>query len=131
MHELSVCQELIDQVEAIAREENAVQVVVIHLGIGPLSGVEPQLLEQAFDVARAGSIASEAQLLIDSLPVRVSCRKCGQITDALPARLVCGSCGDWHTKVVSGDELLISQVELIRNQVDAQDDPENILQFGG
>ena len=42
MHELSVCQALIGQVEVIAEEENAAQVVTIHLGIGPLSGVEPQ-----------------------------------------------------------------------------------------
>ncbi|MGB5438072.1 MAG: hydrogenase maturation nickel metallochaperone HypA [Gammaproteobacteria bacterium] len=131
MHELSVCQALICQVEVIAEEENAAQVVTIHLGIGPLSGVEPKLLEQAFDIARAGSIASNAQLVIHSQPVRVSCQECGQTTDALPARLICGNCGDWHTKVVSGDELLLSQVELIRNHGGKQDDPENILQFGG
>jgi len=131
MHELSLCQGLISQVEAIALEENAAQVLVIHLGIGPLSGVEPQLLEQAFYIARAGSIASDAELLIDSLPVRVSCRQCGQLTDALPARLICGNCGDWHTKVVSGDELLLSQVELIRKHAEIEDGPENIPQFGG
>jgi len=131
MHELSLCQALINQVEVIALEENAAQVVAIHLGIGPLAGVEPQLLEQAFYIARAGSIASDAELLIDSLPVRVSCQQCGQLTDALPARLICGNCGDWHTKVVSGDELLLSQVELIRKHADIVDGPENILQFGG
>ena len=78
MHELSICQALIEQVEAVAREQDAVQVVQVRIGIGPLSGVEPQLLEQAFQLARAGSIAATASLLIDPLPVRVSCRECGQ-----------------------------------------------------
>ena len=131
MHELSVCQAMIDQVETIARQENAMQVVVIHLGIGPLSGVEPQLLEQAFFIARAGTIASDAELLIENLPVRVSCQQCGQVTDALPARLICGNCGDWHTSVVSGDELQLAHVELIRNKKSVQDDSENRVQFGG
>ena len=116
MHELSVCQALIDQVEIVARQEDAVQVMVIHMGVGPLSGVEPQLLVQAFYIARAGSIASDAELLIENLPLRVSCQQCGQITDALPARLLCGNCGDWHTKLVSGDELQLTHVELIRNK---------------
>jgi hydrogenase nickel incorporation protein HypA/HybF len=112
MHELAVCQALMEQVETIALEEQAVHVTAIHLGIGPLSGVEPRLLEQAFSIARAGSIAADAQLFIESRPVRVTCELCGQATDALPNRLVCGNCGDWHTTLVSGDEMILERVEL-------------------
>jgi len=114
VHELSICQALIEQVEAVAREQNAVQVVQVRVGIGPLSGVEPQLLEQAFQLARAGSIAASASLLIDHLPLRVSCRRCGQETEVEVSNLACGNCGDWQTQLVSGDELLLSQVELVR-----------------
>jgi len=114
VHELSICQALIEQVEAVAREQGAVQVVQVRIGIGPLSGVEPQLLEQAFLLARAGSIAASARLLIDHLPIRVSCRQCGQETGAEVANLACGNCGDWHTQLVSGDEMLLSRVELVR-----------------
>ena len=114
MHELSICQALIEQVEAVARKEGALQVVQVRVGIGPLSGVEPQLLQQAFQLARAGSIAATASLLIDHLPVRVSCSECGQETEAGVANLACGNCGDWHTRLVSGDEMLLTQVELVR-----------------
>ena len=118
MHELAVCQALIDQVEQIAQQERAAQVLSIHLGIGPLSGVEPRLLEQAFFVARAGGVANEAELVIESLPVQVSCDQCGKTTDALPARLLCGACGNWQTRLVSGDELLLQHVELVRQTAD-------------
>ena len=114
MHELSVCQALIEQVEAVAREQNAEQVLLIRVGIGPLSGVEPQLLEQAFSIARAGSIAAEAELQVTSLPIQVSCPACGSISEAQAARLVCAACGNWQTTLVSGDELQLSQVELTR-----------------
>ena len=114
VHELSICQALIEQVEALAREEGALQVVQVRIGIGPLSGVEPQLLQQAFQLARAGSVAANASLLVDHLPVRVSCSKCGQETGADVANLACGNCGDWHTRLVSGDEMLLTQVELVR-----------------
>jgi hydrogenase nickel incorporation protein HypA/HybF len=114
VHELAICQALIDQVEQIALEQRAQQVLTIHLGIGPLSGVEPHLLEQAFSIARAGGVAAEAELVIESLPVRVSCDQCGKITAALPARLLCGACGNWRTRLVSGDELQLQHVELVR-----------------
>jgi hydrogenase nickel incorporation protein HypA/HybF len=128
MHELAVCQALMEQVESIALEEQADSVLAVHLGIGPLSGVEPRLLEQAFFIARAGSIAAEAELVIESLPVRVSCDQCGQTSDALPARLLCGVCGNWRTKLVSGDELLLQHMELVRHTADELAEPEAAIQ---
>ncbi len=115
MHELAVCQALIEQVKLVAREQHAHRVVEINIDIGPLSGVEPQLLEQAFSIASAGTVADGARLISNSTPVRVNCRGCGQVTDALPARLICANCGDWQTRVVSGDELLLTTVEVCRD----------------
>ena len=59
MHELSVCQEIVMQVERIARERQA-RVSSITLRIGPLSGVEPALLQQAYPLASAGTCLSAA-----------------------------------------------------------------------
>ena len=119
MHELAICQALMEQVERIGREQRAQYVESIQLGIGPLSGVEPRLLEQAFYIARAGSIADQATLVIESTPVRVSCKQCGAQTDVLPSRLLCGQCGDWRTTLISGDEMYLQNIELIR---DTQED---------
>ena len=121
VHELAICQALMEQVERIAQEERADQVLSIHLAIGPLSGVESRLLEQAFSVARAGSVAASAELVIESMPVQVSCKQCGQLTEALPGRLVCGSCGDWRTSLISGDELELRNIELVRQTAEEQD----------
>jgi len=112
MHELSVCQALIGQVVNVAREHQATAVKTVNVRIGPLSGVEPDLLAQAFPLAAAGTVAEAAQLMIESLPIRVHCDKCGAETAAAANRLVCGACGDWHTRLVSGDEMLLASVEL-------------------
>jgi hydrogenase nickel incorporation protein HypA/HybF len=129
MHELAVCQALMEQIERIALEQQAQHVVAIHLGIGPLSGVEPRLLEQAFSVARAGSIADNAELVIESTTIRVSCKQCGHVTDALPSRLLCGNCGDWHTSLVSGDELLLQHVEIVRQTAEEAAAPDRHQQL--
>ncbi len=115
MHELAVCQALMEQVDAVARDQCADRVASIHLGIGPLSGVEPHLLQHAFPLASAGSVAADADLVVNILPVVVSCQRCGSDSEALPSRLLCAHCGDWRTSLVSGDELLLQSVEVMRN----------------
>ncbi|MGB5455171.1 MAG: hydrogenase maturation nickel metallochaperone HypA [Gammaproteobacteria bacterium] len=112
MHELAICQALITQVESIAAERQAGRAVSIIIGMGPLSGVEAQLLEHAYPVASAGTLAEGADLIIEKLPVRVKCTQCDKESDTLPNKLVCKHCGDWRTTLVSGDELILMSVEL-------------------
>ena len=112
MHELAICQALMNQVESIAAERNARSVVSIVVGMGPLSGVEAQLLKHAYPVASAGTVAEGAELVIEDLPVRIKCTQCGNESDALPNKLVCKACGDWRTTLISGDELILMRVEL-------------------
>jgi len=113
VHELSVCQSVISQVEQIARTHGSKAVSLVQLSIGPLSGVEPALLAQAFPLAQAGTLAEGAVLELESLPIRVRCRSCNAESDATANRLLCGVCGDWQTTIISGDELLLTRVELI------------------
>jgi hydrogenase nickel incorporation protein HypA/HybF len=115
MHELSVCQSLLGQIETVALENRATAVHRVTLQIGPLSGVEPQLLQQAFPIAMAGSIAESAVLDIERLPIRLECRQCGAESEAASAnKLVCGQCGHWQTRLLSGDEMLLASLELDR-----------------
>lgn len=112
MHELSLCQSLLDQVEQIAREHGATRVDRILLRVGPLSGVEGSLLQHAYPLAAAGTIAAQAELVIEPSQIRVRCRQCEAETDATPNRLLCGACGSFETRLISGDELLLANLEL-------------------
>ena len=112
MHELAICQSLMDQVEGIAVERNAQCVTSIVIAMGPLSGVEAQLLKNAYPIASAVTIAEDAELIIEYLPVKVKCTQCGSESDALPNKLICKQCGDWRTTLVSGDEMMLMSVEL-------------------
>ncbi len=112
MHELSVCQAMLAQVETIAAREKARSVASITIRIGPLSGVVPDLLQQAFTIARAGTLAAEAELVTEVQPIRIRCLECDAESEAKPNRLLCGACGGYRTQVISGDELLLASVEL-------------------
>ena len=102
-----------DQVDQIVLEQQAKGVAKIILQIGPLSGVESHLLEQAFPLASAGTLAEFSELEIKPQAIEVECSACGQRTPAKANRLVCAACGDWRTRLISGDEMLLQSVELI------------------
>jgi hydrogenase nickel incorporation protein HypA/HybF len=112
MHELSVCQGLLREVARVAAARRAVSVTRIVVAIGPLSGVEAPLLERAFSIARAGTIARDAVLETELTEVLVWCQSCNVETATAANRLLCGQCGGWHVQLRSGDELLLKSVEL-------------------
>ena len=112
MHEMSICQGLMDQVERIAAEQKASRVDSIVLSIGPLSGVEPELLNRAYEVARLHTVAEHAELEIETGPIVVECRSCGAKGEAEVNRLLCPSCSNWQVNLVQGDELLLLKLEV-------------------
>ena len=112
MHELSVCLSLLQQLEKIASERNAIAVEKVYLRVGPLSGIEPALLINAYPLAAAGTVAADAELIIETSEVVVSCTECGAESPAKANRLLCSACGDFRTQVVSGDEMILQRMEM-------------------
>jgi hydrogenase nickel incorporation protein HypA/HybF len=112
VHELAVAQALVEQVDAVISQHQASSANLIRVRIGPLAGVVPELLASAFPLAAAGSRMEHAALEFAHAPIRVHCQTCGAETEAAMNRLICGACGDWHTQIISGDELLLESVEL-------------------
>jgi len=112
MHELAVCQALIGEVAQVARAQQATSVSDIYVSVGPLSGVEGPLMQNAFPIAAAGTVANEAKLHLQPTPIRVCCEECGEESEVPANRLVCEHCGHWRTRLVSGDELMLQRVVL-------------------
>ncbi|MDH5620634.1 MAG: hydrogenase maturation nickel metallochaperone HypA [Gammaproteobacteria bacterium] len=112
MHELSVCLSLLRQVENIARQHDAATVDQVFLKVGPLSGVEPELLRKAYPLAVAGTVAEKAELFIEYGEIIVACTECGAESPAKTNRLLCAACGDFRTRLVSGDEMILERIEL-------------------
>lgn len=111
MHELSICRALLDQATAIAMKHRA-RLHTVTIRVGPLAGVEPRLLADAYPLACAGSLAEGSVLAIEHAPVRVHCPRCHTETDANPNHLACARCGEQRTDLRGGDELLLLSVSL-------------------
>lgn len=119
MHELAVCQALVQQLEQVAAANGGGRVELVRLRIGPLSGVEAELLRHAFPVASAGTVAEGAELAIESAAVTVQCNECGARSEVAPNRILCGTCSTYRVRMISGDEMLLESVELAAPEASA------------
>lgn len=110
MHEVSIMMSIMDMALQTAKEENAKKIKKISLRIGAKSGVIVDSLEFAFEMVTKGTIAEDATLAIESIPLKGECLGCGhQFTS--DEFLVCDKCGNF-AKVLSGQELNIQSIEV-------------------
>ncbi len=101
---------LLERVEEEAKARQAMAVHRVRIRIGELSGVEPDLIESAFEIVRCGTICEGAALEIDRVAARWECTACGRPI-ARGERLQCGACAS-PARLVSGGEILLGQIEL-------------------
>jgi hydrogenase nickel incorporation protein HypA/HybF len=112
MHELSIALSLLELVEEESARR-ACRVAAVHVRLGTLSGVVPTALTSAFAMAREGTALAELALLIEEVPVVVSCPACdAQRAPLSPWDLRCPACGGPTPDVVEGRELEIVALEI-------------------
>jgi hydrogenase nickel incorporation protein HypA/HybF len=111
MHELSICQAVLQQVLGLVPPPDATMISRITLRIGPLAGVEPDQLRLAFPLVAAGTSCADATIEIEPIAVEIRCRMCGQAAQVRANRLLCPACGSWQVNLLRGDEMLLARVE--------------------
>ena len=78
MHELSIAMSMIDMANEEVLRRGGGRVAVLHLKLGPLSGVVKEALEFSYQIACLGTSLEGSQLIIEDVPVRIHCAKCRQ-----------------------------------------------------
>jgi hydrogenase nickel incorporation protein HypA/HybF len=112
MHELSIALSILD----LAAEEAGRQggrVAAVHLRLGRLSGVVPDALRSAYELAREGSSLADAELVIEEVPLAAYCPACAaECAPPSPWELRCPDCGAPTPEVVRGRELEVVALEV-------------------
>jgi hydrogenase nickel incorporation protein HypA/HybF len=109
MHELSLCQAIVDRVIERAADRPVRRVTV---QIGHLRQVVPDSLQFSWQLLTESSPLEGAELAIDHVPAVVACSVCeARTTLDLPV-LACGRCGTDDVDLVSGEEFAIVAFEV-------------------
>ncbi len=112
MHEFSIVQSLLNQCEDNAKANNADKITKVVIKIGVLSGVEPDLLESAFETFKEGTVCSESELVINLQPVVVYCLECKETSELKKFEYICPKCGSANLEVKDGEDMYLMSLEM-------------------
>lgn len=110
MHELSLCHAIRGVVEK-ARDQRPV--TTIHMQVGQLRQVVPETLSYCWGLVSEATGLAGSRLDIDHVPVTLSCRTCsaGTAVDQVLI-LTCSSCGSGDVDVLTGEEFMVTSIDL-------------------
>ena len=112
MHEYSIVQSLIDNCQEYLEVNDAQKVTKVVVKIGVLSGVEPHLLESAFEMFKDGTVCSEALLVLNIQKVKMLCHSCNIEQELEKNEFICPSCGSYDLKVLDGEEMYLMSLDM-------------------
>lgn len=109
MHELSICRSIVD---IVSRHAAGREVRAVHLQVGQLRQIVPDTLVYCWGLMNADSPLAGSTLQVESIPAALRCRACAASTTITAPVLVCGSCSGTDVEIVSGEEFLITTLDL-------------------
>jgi hydrogenase nickel incorporation protein HypA/HybF len=117
VHELSICESIAD---ITTRHAAGRTVVAINVRIGQLRQVVPDTLVYCWELVSADTPLAGSRISVEPVPARVRCRRCEAVTEIgdVPA-FECRGCGGFDVEVVSGEEFLITSLELATEEAGA------------
>jgi hydrogenase nickel incorporation protein HypA/HybF len=77
-----------------------------------MSGVEPDLLQTAFDTFKEGTMCDGAEFVINMQEILIDCHDCGRESEIGRDDYSCPHCGSTHLSVLDGEEMYLMQLEL-------------------
>lgn len=114
MHEVSIAQSILSIADDYALRNGASRITTIGLRVGEFSGVVPEALETAFDIAKQGTLAEYARLEIETVALLAFCQHCHkEFKVSSPYAIAsCPSCFAISRDLCQGQELDVCYLEV-------------------
>jgi len=114
MHETALALSILDIVVEKCREAGGRTVDSVRVRIGKAAGVLPDALVFAFDASKATTVAENAQLVIEPVPVGGVCKDCKKefSVDNVQYIFSCPLCGSKAFEITTGREMEIVDMEI-------------------
>jgi hydrogenase nickel incorporation protein HypA/HybF len=110
MHEVSICQGIIETLKAEIPEDQYKNIREVHLKVGVLSCVEPKILEHVFRYIVEDTPFQNSCLHTELVAIESECNYCKRTFRVENYRFVCPICERPSAKIVEGNELTIYKI---------------------
>jgi hydrogenase nickel incorporation protein HypA/HybF len=112
MHELSITQSMLNLVVEQAKELQVERVSKISIVIGEMSSIVADCVCFYFDFLSKDTIAQDAELAFEHIPIQVRCRNCHAVFKPADFDWSCPNCHECGIEVVAGRECYIESIEV-------------------
>ncbi|HCS13786.1 MAG: hydrogenase maturation nickel metallochaperone HypA [Zetaproteobacteria bacterium CG06_land_8_20_14_3_00_59_53] len=112
MHEMSLCEGVVQLIEDQTRKQGFTKVSTVWLEIGALAGVEIEAMRFSFDAVAKDTVADGARLEIIEIAGRARCPACKQTVQVTARYDACPECGHYPLEILAGEEMRISELEV-------------------
>ena len=112
MHEYSIVQSLLESCEEHARQNEAKEVTKVVVKIGVLSGVEPDLLQTAFDTFKEHTVCHNADFIMNIQKIMIECHNCNTQSELEKNEFSCPKCQSTDIKVLDGEDMYLMSLEM-------------------
>lgn len=113
MHEASIALSILDIIIRQCTAEGYHSVESVRVKIGRAAGIMPEALAFTFEAAKGETLARDARLIIDSIPLGGYCSGCErdfEVEDTYV--LACPLCGASSFRIEKGNEMEIVEMEV-------------------
>ncbi|MCB1757665.1 MAG: hydrogenase maturation nickel metallochaperone HypA [Gammaproteobacteria bacterium] len=112
MHEMSLCEGILQILEEQAAAQGYSKVKTVWLEVGSFAGVEIEALRFCFDVVCKNTLADQARLEILEIPASSWCMSCAKTVTLDSRHAPCPLCGGYQLQSGGGDELRVKELEV-------------------
>lgn len=113
MHEMSLTQSILDIAIEHAKANNAKKILLINIKSGRMMAIVDDAMQFAFEYLKKGTIAEEAILIIEHVPIVVECLECNSKSQTEKHEiLTCPKCGAHFVKILTGKEFYVDSIEI-------------------
>lgn len=108
---MSIAQSVLDVALEEGRRHSLKRISVIKLQVGALAAVVPDSLEFCFEMLSRDTVASGAELDIETVPIVARCSACREIFEVENHVFLCPQCEEPALELISGRELSLVSIE--------------------
>ena len=119
MHEVSLVRSLIAQAIDAVNPVLPAGIRTVRVSVGPLTGVEPLLVKQAFDTLKTSAGLPECGLEIDEQTLEADCLNCASAFEVLNFDFRCPACRSSSVRITQGDEFRLLSIDVDNELADS------------
>jgi hydrogenase nickel incorporation protein HypA/HybF len=114
VHELPITEDILKIALTHGEKNGAKRIVRVNLVIGELTDLLDEWIQRYFEYLAKDTIAAEAKLVIERVPITVMCAHCEKpfVVDKKTLDFNCPVCGQKGTDLIKGREFTVKSIEI-------------------